>query len=93
MPPDASPQPPFPPSLAPCLSGVLAVSTGAILVRLVAALPGTGIVVNAVCPGGVATDMGGARGCPVAPGAVGVGWAATLRLPPFRPTTDLWSVG
>ena len=77
MPPDTPPQPPFPPSLA-LLSGVLAVSTGAILVRLAAALPGTGIVVNAVCPGGVATDMGGARGCPVAPGAVGVGWAATL---------------
>ena len=78
MPPDASPQPPFPPSLAPCLSGVLAVSTGAILVRLVAALPGTGIVVNAVCPGGVATDMSGLGGRPVAPRAAGLGWAATL---------------
>ena len=33
---------------------------------------------NAVCPGWVATDMGGAGGRPVAAGAASVVWAATL---------------
>ena len=37
-----------------------------------------GILVNAVCPGWVATDMGGAGGRPVADGAAGIVWAATL---------------
>jgi NAD(P)-dependent dehydrogenase (short-subunit alcohol dehydrogenase family) len=36
------------------------------------------ILVNAVCPGWVATDMGGPGGRPVADGAAGVVWAATL---------------
>ena len=36
------------------------------------------ILVNAVCPGWVATDMGGAGGRPVAEGAAGIVWAATL---------------
>jgi NAD(P)-dependent dehydrogenase (short-subunit alcohol dehydrogenase family) len=36
------------------------------------------ILVNAVCPGWVATDMGGAGGRPVSEGAAGVVWAATL---------------
>ncbi len=36
------------------------------------------VLVNAVCPGWVATDMGGAGGRPVADGAAGVVWAATL---------------
>jgi NAD(P)-dependent dehydrogenase (short-subunit alcohol dehydrogenase family) len=34
--------------------------------------------VNAVCPGWVATDMGGPGGRPVREGAAGVVWAATL---------------
>ncbi len=47
--------------------------------RLLAAeLKGTEILVNAVCPGWVATDMGGAGGRPVADGAAGIVWAATL---------------
>ena len=45
-------------------------------------LNGSGILVNAVCPGWVATDMGGHGGRPVAEGADGIVWAATL---PSRP--------
>ena len=41
-------------------------------------LHGTGILVNAVCPGWVATDMGGSGGGPVWKGAASVVWAATL---------------
>ncbi|MFC6088444.1 SDR family oxidoreductase [Saccharothrix sp. BKS2] len=37
-----------------------------------------GILVNAVCPGWVATDMGGPGGRPVEHGAASVVWAATL---------------
>ena len=37
-----------------------------------------GILVNAVCPGWTATDMGGAGGRPVAQGAASVVWAALL---------------
>jgi NAD(P)-dependent dehydrogenase (short-subunit alcohol dehydrogenase family) len=36
------------------------------------------ILVNAICPGWVATDMGGAGGRPVLEGAAGIVWAATL---------------
>jgi NAD(P)-dependent dehydrogenase (short-subunit alcohol dehydrogenase family) len=49
------------------------------LTRILAAeLRGDRILVNAVCPGWVATDMGGAGGRPVAQGAAGIVWAATL---------------
>jgi NAD(P)-dependent dehydrogenase (short-subunit alcohol dehydrogenase family) len=41
-------------------------------------LRGAGILVNAVCPGWVATDMGGAGGRPVEEGAASVVWAALL---------------
>ncbi|MEM7126823.1 MAG: SDR family oxidoreductase [Chloroflexota bacterium] len=36
------------------------------------------VLVNAICPGWVATDMGGGGGRPVEEGAAGVVWAATL---------------
>lgn len=36
------------------------------------------ILVNSVCPGWVATDMGGSGGRPIADGAAGIVWAATL---------------
>ena len=49
------------------------------LTRMLAAeLRGDRILVNAVCPGWVATDMGGAGGRPVAEGAASVMWAVSL---------------
>jgi NAD(P)-dependent dehydrogenase (short-subunit alcohol dehydrogenase family) len=49
------------------------------LTRVLASeLAGSRILVNAVCPGWVATDMGGAGGRPVTEGAHGIVWAATL---------------
>jgi NAD(P)-dependent dehydrogenase (short-subunit alcohol dehydrogenase family) len=49
------------------------------LTRTLAGELGRGrILVNAVCPGWVATDMGGAGGRPLADGAAGIVWAATL---------------
>jgi NAD(P)-dependent dehydrogenase (short-subunit alcohol dehydrogenase family) len=50
----------------------------ALTLMLAAELKPARILVNAVCPGWVATDMGGAGGRPVAEGAAGVVWAATL---------------
>jgi NAD(P)-dependent dehydrogenase (short-subunit alcohol dehydrogenase family) len=49
------------------------------LTRILAAeLRADGVLVNAVCPGWVATDMGGAGGRPVADGAASVVWAVLL---------------
>ena len=45
---------------------------------LAAELKDDGVLVNAVCPGWVATDMGGAGGRPVEQGAASVMWAVTL---------------
>jgi len=49
------------------------------LTRMLAAeLRADGILVNSICPGWVATDMGGPGGRPVEEGAAGIVWAATL---------------
>ncbi len=50
----------------------------AMTLMLAAELRGERILVNAVCPGWVATEMGGWGGRPVAEGAKGIVWAATL---------------
>jgi NAD(P)-dependent dehydrogenase (short-subunit alcohol dehydrogenase family) len=46
--------------------------------KLAAELRGTGILVNSIDPGWLATDMGGQGGGPVEEGAHGIVWAATL---------------
>jgi NAD(P)-dependent dehydrogenase (short-subunit alcohol dehydrogenase family) len=49
------------------------------LTRVLAAeLRAARILVNAICPGWVATDMGGAGGRPVSDGAAGIVWAVEL---------------
>ncbi len=52
------------------------VSLNALTRMWAAELPG--VLVNSVCPGWVATDMGGSDGRPIADGAAGIVWAATL---------------
>ena len=57
--------------------GVSKAALNALTIKLAAELQGDGILVNAVDPGVVATDMG-KRGRPIPEGARGVVWAATL---------------
>lgn len=59
-------------------------------VKLAADLRGRALV-NAVCPGWVATDMGGPGGRPVAEGAASVLWAVDL--PPDGPTGGFFRDG
>jgi NAD(P)-dependent dehydrogenase (short-subunit alcohol dehydrogenase family) len=47
--------------------------------RLLASdLASAGVLVNSVCPGWVATDMGGAGGRPIPDGAASILWAVDL---------------
>jgi len=58
--------------------GVSKAALNAFTLKLATELRDTGILVNAVCPGWVATDMGGAGGRPVEEGAASVLWAVDL---------------
>jgi NAD(P)-dependent dehydrogenase (short-subunit alcohol dehydrogenase family) len=58
--------------------GVSKASLNALTRMLAAELRPAGVLVNAVCPGWTATDMGGHGGRPVAEGAASVVWAVTL---------------
>jgi NAD(P)-dependent dehydrogenase (short-subunit alcohol dehydrogenase family) len=83
-------------SLASMGSGTPAYSTSKAalnaLTRVLAAeLSGSGVLVNAVCPGWTATDMGGRGGRPVTAGAVSVLWA--VELPDDGPTGGFFRDG
>jgi len=54
------------------------VALNALTRMLAAELRRDRVLVNSVCPGWVATEMGGSGGRPVKDGAAGIVWAATL---------------
>jgi NAD(P)-dependent dehydrogenase (short-subunit alcohol dehydrogenase family) len=67
------------------------VALNALTRMLAAELRRDHVLVNAVCPGWVATDMGGRGGRPVEAGAASVVWAATL--PDSGPTGGFFRDG
>lgn len=71
--------------------GISKAALNALTRKLADELRGSGILVNSVCPGWIATDMGGPGGAPVATGAAGVVWAATL--PDSGPTGGFFRDG
>ncbi|GAA2261287.1 MULTISPECIES: SDR family oxidoreductase [Kitasatospora] len=58
--------------------GISKAALNALTRKLAAELRPDGVLVNSVCPGWVATDMGGPGGGPVERGAASVVWAAVL---------------
>ena len=70
--------------------GISKAALNALTIKTAAALKSKGVLVNAVCPGWVATDMGGG-GRPVPMGAMGVTWAAML--PDTGPTGGFFRDG
>ncbi|MFE3764288.1 SDR family oxidoreductase [Streptomyces sp. NPDC059104] len=71
--------------------GVSKAALNALTRKLADELRAERILVNAVCPGWIATDMGGSGGAPVEQGAAGVVWAATL--PDSGPTGGFFRDG
>ncbi|MEL7236550.1 MAG: SDR family oxidoreductase [Chloroflexota bacterium] len=71
--------------------GVSKAALNAITRMIASETRGDRILVNAICPGWVATDMGGSGGRPVADGARGIVWAATL--PDDGPTNGFFRDG
>jgi NAD(P)-dependent dehydrogenase (short-subunit alcohol dehydrogenase family) len=70
--------------------GVSKAALNALTRKFAAQLRPDGILVNSVCPGWTATDMGGG-GRPIPEGARGIVWAATL--PPDGPTGGFFRDG
>jgi NAD(P)-dependent dehydrogenase (short-subunit alcohol dehydrogenase family) len=58
--------------------GVTKAALNALTISLAKDFAHRHVLVNAVCPGWVATDMGGPGGRPVSDGAAGIVWAANL---------------
>jgi NAD(P)-dependent dehydrogenase (short-subunit alcohol dehydrogenase family) len=71
--------------------GISKAALNALTIKLAAELRRDGILVNAVCPGWVATDMGGPGGRPVDDGAASVMWA--MQLPDGGPTGGFFRDG
>ncbi|MGW4247006.1 SDR family oxidoreductase [Nocardia sp. NPDC004722] len=67
------------------------VALNALTRMLAAELRADRILVNSICPGWVATDMGGPGGRPIPEGAAGIVWAATL--PDTGPTGGFFRDG